>query len=44
MWLKKGGIVVISEVKKRPFWVAISVFKKGSLGWCLVWLPTGSFE
>ena len=25
-------------VKKRQFWVVVSVVKKGSFGWLLVWL------
>ena len=29
-------------VKKRQFWVVISVVKKGSFGFSLVWLKTDS--
>ena len=30
--------MVIRVVKERQFWVVLSVLKRGSFGWLLVWL------
>ena len=35
--------MVISAVKRRQFWVVISLVKTSSLAWLLVWLKRGSF-